>query len=246
MPTSRITADWEAPQAAIAGRVVLPGAPDCESARKPSMARFENTRPAAVALCSTPRTSPRRSGSTADHLQTAIRSGGHSVVGRSWTTGIVIGVTHGLGEAGDRVDGHGLPSAGAKVAGLAGDLRDLGGVGEAQAADADGFEGAQLHATVAAVAGAVQRSTVVGLLDILIRNSAASRWVCRASAVLLHTTRPYLTNRTYRENAGALPLTAAQRRAAAELPWYRAWLLSTGRAEAELDPDGEDLPAGGQ
>ena len=43
MPTSRITADWEAPQAAIAGRVVLPGAPDCESARKPSMARFANT-----------------------------------------------------------------------------------------------------------------------------------------------------------------------------------------------------------
>jgi hypothetical protein len=34
-----------------------------------------------------------------------------------------------------------------------------------------------------------------------------------------------------------LPLTLAQRRAAAELPWYRAWLLSTGRAEAELEPD---------
>jgi hypothetical protein len=39
------------------------------------------------------------------------------------------------------------------------------------------------------------------------------------------------------------PLTPAQRRAAAELPWYRAWLLSTGRAEAELDPTGEDLTA---
>jgi hypothetical protein len=34
-----------------------------------------------------------------------------------------------------------------------------------------------------------------------------------------------------------LPLTLAQCRAAAELPWYRAWLLSTGRAEAELEPD---------
>jgi hypothetical protein len=38
-----------------------------------------------------------------------------------------------------------------------------------------------------------------------------------------------------------LPLTPAQRRATARLPWYRAWLLSTGRAEAELEPAGEDL-----
>jgi hypothetical protein len=37
------------------------------------------------------------------------------------------------------------------------------------------------------------------------------------------------------------PLTPAQRRTAAELPWYRAWLLSTGRTETELEPDGEDL-----
>jgi hypothetical protein len=111
---------------------------------------------------------------------------------------------HGLGQAGDRIHRHGPPPPGPKVAGLAGDLRDLGGVGEAQAADADGFEGAQLHAAVGAVVGAVQRPTVVGLLDTITRNSAASRWVCRASAVLLHTTRPYLTNRTYPENAGAL------------------------------------------
>jgi hypothetical protein len=34
------------------------------------------------------------------------------------------------------------------------------------------------------------------------------------------------------------PLTPAQRRTAAELPWYRAWLLSTGRTEAELEPNG--------
>jgi hypothetical protein len=40
------------------------------------------------------------------------------------------------------------------------------------------------------------------------------------------------------------PLTPAQGRTAALLPWYRAWLLSTGRAEAELEPDGEDLGAG--
>jgi hypothetical protein len=44
-----------------------------------------------------------------------------------------------------------------------------------------------------------------------------------------------------------LSLTPAQRRAAEQLPWYRAWLLSTGRTKAELEPDGEDLAAhGGQ
>jgi hypothetical protein len=32
------------------------------------------------------------------------------------------------------------------------------------------------------------------------------------------------------------PLSLAQRQTAAELPWYRAWLLSTGRTEAEVDP----------
>jgi hypothetical protein len=43
-----------------------------------------------------------------------------------------------------------------------------------------------------------------------------------------------------------VPLTPGQRRAAARLAWYRAWLLSTGRAEVELEPDGEDLAAGEQ
>jgi hypothetical protein len=36
------------------------------------------------------------------------------------------------------------------------------------------------------------------------------------------------------------PLTPVQRRTAAELPWYRVWLLSTGRAEVELQPVGQD------
>jgi hypothetical protein len=31
------------------------------------------------------------------------------------------------------------------------------------------------------------------------------------------------------------PLSPAQRQAATELPWYRAWLLSTGRTVAEVD-----------
>ena len=64
----------------------------------------------------------------------------------------------GEGEAGDRLDGHGVPppSAGVQVAGLAGDLEDLGGVGEPEMVDRDGLEGADLDAAVAAVAGAVQ------------------------------------------------------------------------------------------
>jgi hypothetical protein len=46
----------------------------------------------------------------------------------------------GLGEAqaGDRIDGHGPPSSGPQGTGLAGDLQDLGGVGEAEVADGDG------------------------------------------------------------------------------------------------------------
>jgi hypothetical protein len=43
-----------------------------------------------------------------------------------------------------------------QVAGLAGDLEDLGGVGESELVDRDGLESADLDAAVAAVAGAVQ------------------------------------------------------------------------------------------
>src|SRR4030095_1771680 len=52
------------------------------------------------------------------------------------------------GEAGDGVHGLGraLPGMVGKAAALAGDLDDLGGVGEAEVADRDGLEGAQLDA----------------------------------------------------------------------------------------------------
>jgi hypothetical protein len=61
-------------------------------------------------------------------------------------------------EVGDGIDGHGRepPRVVVEVAGLAGDLKDLGGVGEPEVVDADGLEGAQLDATVAAVTVAVQ------------------------------------------------------------------------------------------
>jgi hypothetical protein len=67
----------------------------------------------------------------------------------------------GVAEAGDRIDGHGPPPPGPQVAGRAGDLEDLGGVREAEVVDGDGLEGAQLHAAVRVVAGAVQDGNVV-------------------------------------------------------------------------------------
>jgi hypothetical protein len=48
-----------------------------------------------------------------------------------------------------------------QVAGGAGDLQDLGGVGEPELVDRDGLEGAQLDAAVAAVTGAVQHRDAV-------------------------------------------------------------------------------------
>jgi hypothetical protein len=207
----------------------LPGAPDYESARKPTMARFENTRPAAAALCSTPRMSPRRSGSRRTHLQTAIRSGGIRLSAGPRPQGSSSRSPHGLGQAGDRIHRHGPPPPGPKVAGLADDQDDLRGAGGGEPATVTAMRFAA-HSAVGAVAGSVQRPTVVGLLDILTRNSAASRWVCRASAVLLHTTRPYLTNRTYRENAGALGDVVGRARAHWQRgSWWARWL---GRREA--------------
>jgi hypothetical protein len=48
-----------------------------------------------------------------------------------------------------------------QVAGLAGDLDDLGGVREAESVDRDRFEGAQLDAAVPAVVGAVGHGHVM-------------------------------------------------------------------------------------
>src|SRR4029453_10004686 len=89
-----MTADWDALQAAIAGDVVLPGAPDYESVRKPVMARFERVRPEAVVRCATPADVAAPLAVAGElRLPTAIRSGGHSVAGRSSTDGVVLDVT---------------------------------------------------------------------------------------------------------------------------------------------------------
>jgi FAD/FMN-containing dehydrogenase len=86
--------DWAALQGAIAGRVVLPGSPDYDSLRKPSIPRFHDVRPQAVVRCETPTDVAetirlaRRTG-----LRTAARSGGHCFAGHSSTDGVVIDVT---------------------------------------------------------------------------------------------------------------------------------------------------------
>jgi FAD/FMN-containing dehydrogenase len=89
-----MTADWGALQPVIDGDVVLPGAPEYESVRKPVMARFEHLRPAAIVRCATPEdVAATLAVAGGLGLGTAIRSGGHSVAGRSCTEGIVLDVT---------------------------------------------------------------------------------------------------------------------------------------------------------
>jgi FAD/FMN-containing dehydrogenase len=89
-----MTADWRGLQRVIDGDVVLPGSPEYESVRKPVMARFEHVRPAAVVLCATPAdVAATLAVAAGRRLPTAIRSGGHSVAGRSSTDGIVLDVT---------------------------------------------------------------------------------------------------------------------------------------------------------
>jgi FAD/FMN-containing dehydrogenase len=89
-----MTADWRALQEALDGDVVLPGSPEYESLRKPVMARFEHVRPAAVVLCATPAdVAATLAVAGRLGLRTAIRSGGHSVAGRSATDGVVLDVT---------------------------------------------------------------------------------------------------------------------------------------------------------
>ena len=86
--------DWDVLQREIDGEVVLPGSVDYESVRKPVMARFEDLRPAAVVRCATPGdVAATLAVARQRRLPMAIRSGGHSVAGRSATAGIVLDVT---------------------------------------------------------------------------------------------------------------------------------------------------------
>ena len=87
-------ADWAALRARIAGEVIVPGSPGYDQARKPAIARFQDTRPPAIVFCATANdvaealAVARRSG-----LSAVPRSGGHCFAGRSSGPGIVIDVT---------------------------------------------------------------------------------------------------------------------------------------------------------
>ena len=78
----------------VTGEVIVPDGPDYDIVRKTAMARFDDIRPAAIVRCRTPEdvSAVIRFARRAE-LPVAIRCGGHSVAGRSCTTGIVIDVT---------------------------------------------------------------------------------------------------------------------------------------------------------
>jgi FAD binding domain/Berberine and berberine like len=89
MPTS-----WRALEDAIDGEVVLPGAPQYETLRRPAIARFDDARPQAIVLCATPSDVAETISVARDlGVRAAPRSGGHCFAGRSSTEGIVIDVT---------------------------------------------------------------------------------------------------------------------------------------------------------
>ena len=94
-------------------------------------------------------------GGVADVVQRLDPPVATEVVGQPGRAGL------GVGQAGDRVHDRGRPPPAAKVAGLAGDLDDLGGVREAEPADGDRLERSDLHAAVSAVTGAVQDRNVM-------------------------------------------------------------------------------------
>jgi FAD/FMN-containing dehydrogenase len=89
-----IRPDIGALQGVVAGDVILPGSPEYEQVHRPVTARFHNVRPRAVVLCKTATdVSETISFASRAGLETAVRSGGHSVAGLSSTRGIVIDVT---------------------------------------------------------------------------------------------------------------------------------------------------------
>jgi FAD/FMN-containing dehydrogenase len=87
-------AEWQMLQRAIDGRVVLPDSPDYGLARKAEAVRYHNVLPEAVVQCASPADVSATIALARRHrLPTAIRSGGHSVAGRSSTEGVVVDVT---------------------------------------------------------------------------------------------------------------------------------------------------------
>ena len=85
---------WDALQRGLAGEVILPGSPGYEDARKPALARFHDSEPAAVVRCAAAEDVAETIGfARRAELPFAARSGGHDFAGRSSTPGIVIDVS---------------------------------------------------------------------------------------------------------------------------------------------------------
>jgi FAD/FMN-containing dehydrogenase len=106
--------------------VLRPGAPGYEDARKPAIARFHDTRPAAIVRCRTPTDAAAAIALAREEgLPVAVRSGGHCFAGRSSTEGVVIDVAP--MDAVEVADGEATIGAGARL-GAVYDALDAHGV----------------------------------------------------------------------------------------------------------------------
>ena len=87
-------AEWRELHQSIDGEIVRPNSSDYEHVRKSKMLRFHDLRPQAVALCASPQDVAATIAFARRHeMETAIRSGGHSVAGLSSTRGLLVDVT---------------------------------------------------------------------------------------------------------------------------------------------------------
>jgi FAD/FMN-containing dehydrogenase len=88
---SRLEAELAALDAALEGTVVLAGAPEYGRQRGPAWAQFEEVRPQAVVLCTTPAdVAETIAFARRVAIEAVPRSGGHCFAGRSSTRGILI------------------------------------------------------------------------------------------------------------------------------------------------------------
>ena len=158
--------DWHRLERDVAGEVIRPGAPAYDAARCPAIARFRDTRPAAVVRCRTPSdVAATLAFACRTGLPVAARSGGHCFAGESSTEGIVIDVapmasvtveggvaTIGagarLGAIYDALDAHGvtIPAGCGPLVGIAGLVLGggLGLLGRRHGLTSDSLAGAEV------------------------------------------------------------------------------------------------------
>ena len=86
--------DWAALERSFAGELLLAGSRAFESARRPFIARFDEIKPLAVARCATPADVAEALAFAGQfRMETAVRSGGHDLAGRSSTRGLLLDLT---------------------------------------------------------------------------------------------------------------------------------------------------------